>query len=345
MTASPAPPAEPVAFPYEQLLAYYRGELADRRLAAEIEQHLSTDPRWEAHWESIRYLDLERAAAMQDAEDLQRYLAGLSVAIDPFCKAVALSDGMILVPVVERRSDTREGTWEQWADHLDLCVYCRRMQRSVLAYRTQQQLGLTGPLLREWLLESVYAPLLASATNTIIRAVAVSVLYPTNEGFRAVQVGDRREDLASPTGSRGGKGAEWYWNASEEATGVLRTRGTQEGEPESSAVPALPRKIEFSRELAGNRGSLEVTFKIAESGNLVCEVALSLPQGAAPSPEVTLEVALNDQVSSHTGTESPLRVRVEGGKPDPEGLGGLGTRITVRQGQEIWDESAFKFGR
>ena len=162
----------PLDFPYRELLDYYLGKLTDARLRAEFEKLLQNDPRWKAHWESVRNLDLERAAAVQDAEDLRRFLAHVSArpaaaaprisvrsprittpgVIDPFCKAVALSDGMILLPVIQKRAATREGDWKAWARHVGECVYCRRMQRSVLALQEQRLLDMPGPLLRDWLL-------------------------------------------------------------------------------------------------------------------------------------------------------------------------------------------------
>src|SRR5438105_4271742 len=46
------------AFPYEQLLAFYRGKLPPGA-CAEVVRQLETSPRWRAHHESVRLLDLE----------------------------------------------------------------------------------------------------------------------------------------------------------------------------------------------------------------------------------------------------------------------------------------------
>src|SRR5438552_3847479 len=64
---------EQFTFAGQQLLAYYRGELADPHACAAVEEQLRRDRRWQAHWDSIRYLDLDRAAALQDAADLARF--------------------------------------------------------------------------------------------------------------------------------------------------------------------------------------------------------------------------------------------------------------------------------
>src|SRR5712691_1423466 len=129
------PLREEPPFPYESLLAYYRDELAGRpQLRATIQSSLQSDPRWQAHGQSLQYLDLERAAALQDAQDLRQYLAKLVgeeaaaewaathsepgrgagrgrpgvvaerplVAVSAFCKAAAWSGGAVLVVVVEK---------------------------------------------------------------------------------------------------------------------------------------------------------------------------------------------------------------------------------------------------
>src|SRR5688572_5366449 len=62
-----------VPFPYETLLAYRRGEIADEVERARIEERLGTDPRWQAHWQSVRRLELDTAAAVRDADELNRF--------------------------------------------------------------------------------------------------------------------------------------------------------------------------------------------------------------------------------------------------------------------------------
>jgi hypothetical protein len=356
------------------LLAYFRSEMTSPQLRAEIQQRLQTDQRWQAHWDSIRHLDLERAAAQQDAEDLRRYLESLlgreqaarqaaapgarrqRVEIEPFCRAVALSDGMILVPVVERRRATRAGDLFRWSEHLDECVYCRRMQRQVFARRDQEQLG--EPLLRDWLLGRHYLPLLDRVTSTLVRLIVVCIVYPSEKGFTSVQVEDRREDLTALSSPRKGQWSgepQWDWEARElaapQAPGVRKgTVVTRSARPkESAAEPparALPRVLEFSHALPADRGRLRIQFEITDKGHLLCECELSRSADEpAPLPEVTLEVLLNEQAFSKSGTERTLLLAVELEEGVPVAAAGTtqGIQVQVRQGDEVWDESAFQF--
>src|SRR6266508_3093587 len=111
MNADPpksVPPGE--EFPYELLRAFHRGELPEperSRVAA-----LLTEARWQAHWDSLRHLDLEWAAALQDADDLARFLAALP--LTDFCTAVARSDGAVLLKVFQEKESTPEGDVPQW---------------------------------------------------------------------------------------------------------------------------------------------------------------------------------------------------------------------------------------
>jgi hypothetical protein len=363
----PVPGLPPLSFPYQQLLEYFQGRLNDPKLCADFERNLNSDPRWKAHWESVRHIDMERAAAVQDADDLRRFLAHVSArpaaaapriaiktprvtaatppsgpgVIDPFCKAVAISDGMILVPVVERRAATREGDWKAWQRHVDECVYCRRMQRSVIALRERQRLDLPGPLLRDWLLRDLYAPLLDRVTNTIIKRVVVCVVFPTQEGFRAVEAEDRREELDQPTPRRGRlpSAQAWNWEARSEAAGqeaVVRS-----GQPTSG----LPRTLELSHTLAEGRGSLTVRFEIDDRGQFLFDVVLTRAENEpTPRPVVTVEALLNEQVFTTEGAGQEVRLRPDAPLASAEGLAGQGIRVYVRQGDAIWHESAFKFG-
>src|SRR6516165_3723138 len=72
LVESPAP-VHQRSFAFQQILAYYRGDLADPQACAAVEEQVRRDRRWQAHWESLRYLDLDRAAALQDATELARF--------------------------------------------------------------------------------------------------------------------------------------------------------------------------------------------------------------------------------------------------------------------------------
>src|SRR5262249_7590079 len=115
MRINPAESPAPGKFPYELLLAFHRGEVLDRKGQAQIRDLVEKDPRSRAHYEPVRYLDLERAAARQDAEDLKHFSADT-----PFCRTAAQTHGQVFADA---------GTTEDWADHVAACVYCRRMWR------------------------------------------------------------------------------------------------------------------------------------------------------------------------------------------------------------------------
>jgi hypothetical protein len=152
-------------FPYPELLAFVRGEISDPREYARIADLVQTDRRWRAHWESVRYLDLERAAAVQDARDLCAFDAPTA-----FCRAVADSGGAVLLPLLHGQD--RAGDWHrrQWDRHLRDCVYCRRMRRRLRAPFEAEENGLPPgePLLRDWLL----GPLLAEPLDALTRRLA-----------------------------------------------------------------------------------------------------------------------------------------------------------------------------
>jgi hypothetical protein len=158
-------------FPFLELLAFVRGDISDPREYARIADLVQGDRRWRAHWESVRSLDLERAAAVQDARDLRTFDEPTE-----FCRAVAASGGAVLLPLL--RGQDRAGEWRrrQWDRHLRRCVYCRRMRRQVRARLECEENGLPGgePLLREWLLEPLYAEALNAVTRRLGPAAAAT---------------------------------------------------------------------------------------------------------------------------------------------------------------------------
>jgi hypothetical protein len=147
--------------PYEDLIAYHRGRLHDPVALQRLEANLNTSPQVRAHLESVQYLDLERAAAIQDAIDLGRFDASRA---EPLCVEVALGGGAIFVspnPPAE--------TKQQWGRHTRTCVFCRRMRRQVLARAEARRAGLAEGevLLLNWLLDHHYAHLLESIVKAI----------------------------------------------------------------------------------------------------------------------------------------------------------------------------------
>jgi hypothetical protein len=155
-----------ISFVYQELLAYYRGDLADAHHCAAIEERVRKDRRWQAHWESIRYLDLDRAAATQDAADLNHFETDQAT---PMCRAVAASAGQVLEPLLT--DGKRGGEWsrKEWNHHTRNCTYCRRMYRLLYARAQRREVGLSArePLLRDWLLQPCYLPILAEVTRRL----------------------------------------------------------------------------------------------------------------------------------------------------------------------------------
>ena len=148
---------------YLQILAYYRGELSDPRTCSTVEDQLRSNPRWQAHGESLRFLDLERAAAIQDAVDLARFTTDQAT---PFCRAVAKSCGGIFDVRLHESSAANDDQRQALDQHTDGCVYCRRMRRLAHARQQQHEAGLPEQdlLLRDWLLQPCYLQALRDAT-------------------------------------------------------------------------------------------------------------------------------------------------------------------------------------
>jgi len=154
------------SFAFQQILAYYRGDLADPRACAAVEDQLRRDRRWQAHWESIRYLDLDRAAALQDAADLAEFAASRAT---HFCRAVAEHGFRIFDALASGKESAAGDSRKAWSGHVDQCPYCRRMQRLAHARQQQREAGLPPgePLLRDWLLQPCYLEALREATRRL----------------------------------------------------------------------------------------------------------------------------------------------------------------------------------
>jgi hypothetical protein len=154
------------SFPYQQLLAFHRGELADPQVYAAVDERVRKDRRWQAHWDSIRYLDLDRAAAFQDAAELGRFTAAQAT---PFCNSVAESCGDVFVPLFYGANGAGDWDRKAWSQHVDRCAYCRRMRRHTHARLQRRDAGLPAgePLLRDWLLMPRYVEALREATRRL----------------------------------------------------------------------------------------------------------------------------------------------------------------------------------
>jgi hypothetical protein len=153
-------------FAYQQILSYYRGELSDPHAFAAVEEQLRKDRRWQAHWDSIRYLDLERAAALQDAAELARFTAAQAT---DFCRGVAEYGGAKFDAIMDLGDRATSSVSQKWDQHVDQCPYCRRMRRLAYAQQQQREAGLPRGelLLRDWLLQPCYLDALREATRRL----------------------------------------------------------------------------------------------------------------------------------------------------------------------------------
>ena len=153
-------------FAYQQILAYYRGELSDPQECAAVEEQLRKDRRWQAHWDSIRYLDLERAAALQDAAELARFTEAQAT---DFCRAAAEYRGEKFDATMDLGDRARNAVSHEWDQHVNRCPYCRRMRRLAYAQQQQREAGLPPGelLLRDWLLQPCFLDALREATRRL----------------------------------------------------------------------------------------------------------------------------------------------------------------------------------
>jgi DNA-directed RNA polymerase specialized sigma24 family protein len=164
----PPEPPPPEPFPYARVLAYHRRQLRDPLEVAQVEAALNASPRWRAHLESVQFLDLERAAALQDGADLRAFSVE---AAGQLCLYAAVSDGELFARAARFPGGIREETRRVWARHTRACVYCRRMRRRAVARLEAERAGLPQGevLLREWLLGRYYADVLAERTEEVIQ--------------------------------------------------------------------------------------------------------------------------------------------------------------------------------
>jgi DNA-directed RNA polymerase specialized sigma24 family protein len=228
---SPLSPSRQDVFPYARVLAYYRRELHDPVEIATIEAEVNASTRWRGHLESVRYLDLERAAAIQDGKDLKEFAIESASLL---CRNVAFSKGEMFVRAARQPHSLREETRKEWSAHTKVCVYCLRMRRQATARVEAEKSGLSPeePLLREWLLQSHYSEELARVTREIVALYTRKNLRRLIEQLPAEQkeviLGHKVKNIALEELAR-------EWNCSVE---VLKSR-LQEA---FSTVPQLLRK-------------------------------------------------------------------------------------------------------
>ncbi len=156
-------------FPYSTLIDFWQNRPVDPALRVQVGQWIENDLRWRAHWQSLRYFDLEQAAAAQDARDLARFPEGRP---REFCVFVARSAGRVLEPLVQGEDAAGGFSRAEWDAETDRCVYCRRMRRRVQAAAVARDAGLPAdePLARDMLLGPLYAAELDAATERVLAA-------------------------------------------------------------------------------------------------------------------------------------------------------------------------------
>jgi hypothetical protein len=111
---------------FADLLALANGKLDDPKRRAEIRQLIDNDPRWRAHYDSTKFLDLERAAAEHDENDLRDLLeswrSGAAKPTD-FCREVAVTNGGVFDSMI--RGEPKPG--------VDLPLLSKSYRLAVLA--------------------------------------------------------------------------------------------------------------------------------------------------------------------------------------------------------------------
>jgi hypothetical protein len=301
---------------HAELLAYGRGRITDPVQRQALRDRLAREPRLRAHWDSIRYLDLEEAAAVQDARDLRAFTQ-----ITRFCRAVASGQRNPLVT-----SDERIGTAQEWDRHFDRCVFCRRSQRVARAEVEATRLG--EPLLRDRVLRPMYAEALEAAAERIRRAPTPTrvALILTDTGFVALAIAGTRTDLGPTTAPFAAVG----WTV--KRTEPPARRGAVMRSPEDSGKQYAV--LDFQRALPDGRGTLEV--RLQPTGT---ELAWVVRLSPAPGTPVALTVVGTETHTAESGDGKPIELL---GNLSPDALRtGGGLRVRVVQGNELWGKFVF----
>lgn len=149
-------------FPFDQLLAFFRGEVRDLAEFARIRQLIEKDVRWKTHWRSLDHWELERAAAIQDGKDLAQFRVEDAT---PMCREAARSNGRVFLELAAGAPMASGWTRKQWDTACGRSVYCRRMRRWVTASLQAEAAG--GELIRDRLLKAYYLEPLQSVTKLL----------------------------------------------------------------------------------------------------------------------------------------------------------------------------------
>lgn len=323
-------------FSYEKLLAFYRGEVSDPQTRATMEELINT-PRGKAHWNSIRFLPLEQAAAIHDGKALRLFLE--TVPTD-FCIAVFETRGKLFLRHAPGKKRLKEDKWRQseWNRHVDECVYCRRMMRQVYAAEERRALQLENHLpkkellLRDWLLQPYYINALKKA-HRYVEGCLVHLSYSHTEG---VKNNDKQKmpDITIRLKKRtfiGVGGHKAYVLIREIQSGKIDrvswrstmhpSYRTHQGDPVlSNTLSGEYEGLEFTKDLGDVLGDLTVWVFVDNEQRLVCDATLKRPgSDDKPRDELTLKVTCRKHlVAKVHGTGKDLHA--DGPLPEEDAL-------------------------
>jgi hypothetical protein len=344
----PIDPAMPIEELAEILLAYQEGELTDDDpLHREVQRLTRENPRWKAHLRSIELIDLERLAARQDAKDLAAFAT--EGKIDPeFCGLVERQQRNLNVVFGEHghARDSQGNTKPPWAAHLRTCVFCRRMRRQFHAQRERALLPAGEPLLREWLLEPLYAEALKAAREAVVtdrelvETPAITLWLDVARGvFSAIGTAAREAATTfvlqdQPRGTLLGPRLSYVLvSASPQASPQGITRGRL------AAPPPGTMKLAVDRTLEGGEGTLRLLF--TTTGD---QVSLEPQWDPAPRQPGAYKVKLTFDNVTRSITpadkgENPQVVPLG----DAANLEGKGLYFNVSRGDQPLDDFSLEF--
>ena len=337
---------------FDLLLAYRDGALSVAEQVM-VEERLSSDPRWQLHFDSLQYLDLERAVAVYDAEQL--------AAFDPktaseCCRTlVALEAASISEDERNRLQGDFVSHAELWSEQIMDCVLCRRIHRRTIARQQAIADGLPEgePLLREWLLEDYYLENLNQKIQQVAEIDASALGADTAEGQQsqafdrvflilgsesagivALRHAESRVDLK--------KGAAPYsiggftWRLKRESS--RRVHKPALLDDESDAVKSV---LELERELTSAIGNLGIEFVTTESGTIRCGARLKQSEHDRPK-DLSVRVALQGNLVLELECKDTLAAKqVDLGQA--ESMEGQEFRVQVWESGRVAEEFRFRF--
>ncbi|MFC1597137.1 hypothetical protein ACFL5Q_04250, partial [Planctomycetota bacterium] len=219
-------------------------------------------------------------------------------------------------------------TRDEWARHVDQCVYCRRMMRGAYASAERRAAGLPPgePLLRDWLLRPHYQDALKKIDEKLkltgpiaVAAAAHADMVPrqtplpqtdrvtvTISASRFVGVGNGH---AAPVQTdRSGRCGQLSWKLLGPARrgGVMGT----ENRLQESTLSGMSEALEFTRDLGPALGRLKVVVRMEKGDTISCDTSLLRPENEpTPRKELALKVTYRHALAGEErGSDRTLRV-------------------------------------